>query len=305
MRSKSPKLQWSSTDLRDLKERCNTQSREQGLHVPEKGKTFEGAEREETVAWKKDTYQLLKQAEQGKVKSYVQEIALAVLDCKETATSREKFIEQMADRGYRVDWQDNHKYITFTDLAREQAGEKAERSRLESQYKAKTAGYEGVMLGSLLYGTLCTLFAAARSETFISDFKAFFGVIWSFIRLCADKVFQVAKWAAQVGDMIPQPTVSAIVHWLIQIILVVGVAVGVGFLLFIGGEKLYSGYKEHFADQISLAELLISFAVVVFFAEPIREALPVNLLLLLLICHGACMGIRQYIKGWRRARGYY
>lgn len=135
--------------------------------------------------------------------------------------------------------------------------------------------------------------------------KAFFGVIWSFIRLCADKVFQVAKWAAQVGDMIPQPTVSAIVHWLIQIILVVGVAVGVGFLLFIGGEKLYSGYKEHFADQISLAELLISFAVVVFFAEPIREALPVNLLLLLLICHGACMGIRQYIKGWRRARGYY
>ena len=59
------------------------------------------------------------------MKSYVQEIALAILDCKETATSREKFIEQMADRGYRVDWQDNHKYITFTDLAREQAGEKA------------------------------------------------------------------------------------------------------------------------------------------------------------------------------------
>ena len=144
--------------------------------------------------------------------------------------------------------------------ANAEAMSKAERSRLESQYKAKTAGYEGVMLGSLLYGTLCTLFAAARSETFISDFKAFFGVIWSFIRLCADKVFQVAKWAAQVGDMIPQPTVSAIVHWLIQIILVVGVAVGVGFLLFIGGEKLYSGYKEHFADQISLAELLISFA---------------------------------------------
>ena len=325
------KLQWSSTDLRDLKERCNTQSREQGLHVPEKGKTFEGAEREETVAWKKDTYQLLKQAEQGKVKSYVQEIALAVLDCKETATSREKFIEQIqrADtvvqnckaeyeqKVRELDRQKNRAERMEQDakvaMARQQAliranaeaMSKAERSRLESQYKAKTAGYEGVMLGSLLYGTLCTLFAAARSETFISDFKAFFGVIWSFIRLCADKVFQVAKWAAQVGDMIPQPTVSAIVHWLIQIILVVGVAVGVGFLLFIGGEKLYSGYKEHFADQISLAELLISFAVVVFFAEPIREALPVNLLLLLLICHGACMGIRQYIKGWRRARGYY
>lgn len=118
------KLQWSKQDLKDLKERCNAQSRNQGLHVPEKGKTFEGTEREETVAWKKDTYQLLKQAEQGKVKSYVQEIALAVLDCKETADSRGQFIEQMADRGYRVDWQDKHKYITFTDLAREAAGER-------------------------------------------------------------------------------------------------------------------------------------------------------------------------------------
>ena len=31
------KLQWSKHDLKDLKERCNEQSREQGLHVPEKG----------------------------------------------------------------------------------------------------------------------------------------------------------------------------------------------------------------------------------------------------------------------------
>ncbi|ELZ8435153.1 hypothetical protein UL308_001833 [Campylobacter coli] len=47
------------------------------MHVPEKGKTFAGEVREETVAWSKDTYQLLKQAEQGKVKSYVQDIALS------------------------------------------------------------------------------------------------------------------------------------------------------------------------------------------------------------------------------------
>ena len=119
------KLQWSSADLQELKERCNTQSREQGLHVPEKGKTFEGTEREETVAWKKETYQLLKQAEQGKVKSYVQDIALAVLDCKEATSSREEFIRMMGEKGYGMDWQDKHKYITYTDLAREQEGEKA------------------------------------------------------------------------------------------------------------------------------------------------------------------------------------
>ena len=54
----------------------------------------------------------------------VQDIALSVMDCRETATSREDFIDQMKSRGYGVDWQDSHKYITFTDLERQSQGEK-------------------------------------------------------------------------------------------------------------------------------------------------------------------------------------
>ena len=60
---------------------------------------FYGEEREDTVAWNKETYRRLKQAEKGEVKSYVQEIALAIMDCKETATSRETFMEQMQAKG--------------------------------------------------------------------------------------------------------------------------------------------------------------------------------------------------------------
>ena len=131
------KLQWSKADLQNLKDRCNEQSRQQGLHVPEKGKTFSGDEREETVAWNKETYNLLKQAEKGEVKSYVQDTALAVMDCRETATSREDFIDQMKARGYGVDWQDSHKYITFTDLERQSQGEKqckVRNNKLEKYY---------------------------------------------------------------------------------------------------------------------------------------------------------------------------
>ena len=131
------KLQWSKADLQNLKDRCNEQSRQQGLHVPEKGKTFSGEEREETVAWNKETYNLLKQAEKGEVKSYVQDTALAVMDCREIATSREDFIDQMKARGYGVDWQDSHKYITFTDLERQSQGEKqckVRNNKLEKYY---------------------------------------------------------------------------------------------------------------------------------------------------------------------------
>lgn len=143
------KLQWSKKDLADIKERCNEQSRQQGLHVPEKGKTFSGEEREETVAWSKDTYNLLKQAERGEVKSYVQDIALAVMDCREQAQSREDFIKQMNERGYGVDWQDNHKYITFTDLERQSQGEKqckVRNNKLE-QYYAVDFGKESLEHG--------------------------------------------------------------------------------------------------------------------------------------------------------------
>ena len=131
------KLQWSKADLQNLKDRCNEQSRQQGLHVPEKGKTFSGEEREETVAWNKETYNLLKQAEKGEVKSYVQDIALAILDCREQATNRTDFVQRMNERGYGVDWQDSHKYITFTDLKRQEQGEKQckiRNNKLEKYY---------------------------------------------------------------------------------------------------------------------------------------------------------------------------
>lgn len=131
------KLQQSRADLKQMKEHSDRLCREQGLHITEKGRTFHGEVREETSAYKKETYQLLKQAEQGEVKSYVQDIALAILDCKESAVDREHFIDQMAERGYGVDWQDNHKYITFTDISRQKQGEKQckiRHNKLEKYY---------------------------------------------------------------------------------------------------------------------------------------------------------------------------
>ena len=573
------KLQWSKADLQNLKDRCNEQSRQQGLHVPEKGKTFSGEEREETVAWNKETYNLLKQAENGEVKSYVQDTALAVMDCRETATSREDFIDQMKARGYGVDWKDSHKYITFTDLERQSQGEKqckvrnnklekyyavdfgkeslehgfeinarreaertatterarqqldrtavaensgaderararqlldrtavaedsrtgkayqpdntavteerlsnlrsyqpsrgmesqgrpgtdqgkrpgtettgrttepqkdlaeerlaisqaeewknqAEKSEIQIQkllsekqelvstvaeqgkriaeqteqieklneadnvlklnaelkkqneklkqdklnaeqeaeatvssvkkeyaakgreldrrigeaakqsaslkserqsisedieqratakyldqkkeldrkFKAQTASYDSFLLGLLLYGVLTTVFTAVRSEAFVSDFKTFFMVIWQFIVNAFQLLLKGGQWASQLGDKIPQPVVATIVHYLLLIVFVGGIAIGVGFLIFLGASKVFEFYTEDYADTMSLAVFLISLAVSVYFAEPIRAVIPINLLLLLILVHIVYVLIRWYVKGCMRSRGYY
>ena len=67
----------------------------------------------------------------------MQDIALAILDCREQATSRTDFVQRMNERGYGVDWQDSHKYITFTDLKRQEQGEKQckiRNNKLEKYY---------------------------------------------------------------------------------------------------------------------------------------------------------------------------
>lgn len=131
------KFQMHKDELQQMKDLSDSLCIEYGLTITEKGKTFEGAEREETSAYTKEAYQLLKKAERGEVKSYVQDIALAVLDCKGAATNKQEFIWMMGEKGYGVDWQDNHKYITFTDLARQKQGEKQckiRNNKLEKYY---------------------------------------------------------------------------------------------------------------------------------------------------------------------------
>lgn len=56
---------------------------------------------------------------------------------------------------------------------------------------------------------------------------------------------------------------------------------------------------------VMLAVFLISLAVSVYFAEPIRVVIPINLLLLLILVHIVYVLIRWYVKGCKRSRGYY
>ena len=181
----------------------------------------------------------------------------------------------------------------------------AKQRSLDRKFKAKTASYDSCMLGLLLYGVLTTVFTAVRSEAFVSDFKAFFIAIWQFLVNAFQLLLKGGQWASQLGDKIPQPVVATIVHYLLLIVFVGGIAIGVGFLIFLGASKVFEFYTEDYADTMSLAVFLISLAVSVYFAEPIRAVIPINLLLLLILVHIVYVLIRWYVKGCMRSRGYY
>lgn len=181
----------------------------------------------------------------------------------------------------------------------------AKKRSLDSEYKTLTVGYEGFLLGCLLYGVLVTLFTAVRSEAFISDFKTFFITIWHFIVWLVESLVSLGEWASQLGDMIPQPIVAFIVHWLLWILACIGLGIGIVILLLTGFFKWLEWFNENQADLVALSVFLVSLALIIFFAEVFKAFLPVNLLLLLLLVQIVTMGIRAYIQACKRNRGYY
>lgn len=164
--------------------------------------------------------------------------------------------------------------------------------------------YRGWLSAAMGYGILITAFTAIRSKAFASDFKAFFGTAWCFISLVWEKLLLGASVASGVAD-------NDILRWVI-LVLVVGLALaavsgGLIWLLpivvdFYRYAGVGGGQEKSFADNITLAELLVSLAVLVFFAEPIRELLPINLVLLFVLVHVAFIAIRWLIL--RRSRRY-
>ena len=173
---------------------------------------------------------------------------------------------------------------------------------LEMLYGGKEVMLDGAFFGSLAYGILCTVFTAVRSERIRSDCIAFFSVIWTFISSSFLKLIEMAKTASQIGYMIPQSIVAFIVHWLILILIVILVCGVIGVALYMGIDWVFRSYIEDYIDNKNLLVLLVSLAISVFFAESIRAAISINLLLLLIIANLLFMIVRHIVRIWRERR---
>lgn len=122
------KFQMSKKDLEDMKKLNNRLCLEHGLTVYEIGKRK--TDRKEIISYDMNKYQFLKKAKEGKVKSYVQDTAVAVHDAMEKSKSKEEFIAVMEKKGYSVSWKDSRKYIVFMN----QDGKKVRNSNLQKTY---------------------------------------------------------------------------------------------------------------------------------------------------------------------------
>ena len=155
------------------------------------------------------------------------------------------------------------------------------------------------------YAIVTTIFAAMRSEIFIGDFTAVVDIVQNGIYRSGKWIVDVGNALAQVGDRIPNETMAIVAHWILFVIVIVGAAVAVGVLMVIAEKKVSKVYRENCWDMISVRVVVTSVALVVYFGDWIKDFVKLNLVVLLLLVQAVYVGIRVYVKGCKRARGYY
>lgn len=131
--------------------------------------------------------------------------------------------------------------VTARHISRQKERYEHQRNGLEKKYRSKTVGFDAMLIVLLWYAIVTTVFAAIRSGIFLGDFTAFFEVLWNGIRQSCKWIVGVAKALAQVGDRIPNEMIAIIVHWLLFIIVIAGVAGVIGVLYSNCRKESYEG----------------------------------------------------------------
>lgn len=130
------KLHTTKQDLKVMKAACDELCEKNGLSVIKKGYHADGTplEEGEISTGNRNLWKLL---ESGK-KSFLAECASCVRTAAGRAVSREEFIARMESCGWKVNWKDSRKHITFEDSE----GHRVRDSRISSVFHLKVSKEE-------------------------------------------------------------------------------------------------------------------------------------------------------------------
>ena len=291
---------------------------QQKKKIAEQAELIEKLNESDLIVKENDRLKKLNSDLQKREQNARQEAMTEVSAAKEECAKRERIAE---DKAQEADKLKSHLKAVEADLSGQidkkalnlvesklnalQGVYEAKQRSLDRKYKALTVSHEVFLFGCLLYGIFVTVFTAIRSKAFTGDFKTFFITVGNFFTWCGKSLYWLGIQASKLGDMIPQPIVATIVHWLLFIIACFGVAIVLVILAFTGIYAWFEWFKENQADLVALSVFLVSLALIIFFADVFKAFLPVNMLLLLLLVQIMAMLARVGYKQYRKSKGYY
>ncbi|MBR1826631.1 MAG: relaxase/mobilization nuclease domain-containing protein [Clostridia bacterium] len=119
------KIQISKSDLQQIKDLNDKLCQERGYSVPQKIQSFQKSQtyHDTRIGYSNETYAVLQKSKKEYADSYIVNIRATIADVMGAVEpeTKEQFMEAMQERGIAVRWK---KHVTFTDLQRQEAGEK-------------------------------------------------------------------------------------------------------------------------------------------------------------------------------------
>ena len=168
--------------------------------------------------------------------------------------------------------------------------------QLEQKYRDKVNANNAFFVAAIFYGIVLTLAIAIGDQAVREDIEAFFMKIGASIFGLYHIAENVGYSVAGVMEQIPQPTLSAILYYVMFALILLGI-MGV---VFVGAAVMISWigkyYYKNFWDKISAYVIMVTMAVLMGAGSFIREYTTVNLVLLFLVTQIAYVGIRTYLE---------
>lgn len=166
--------------------------------------------------------------------------------------------------------------------------------KLESEYKGKTERLYAMTFGGILYGFFVTILTAVNSPRFSDDIIAVCKFIGGFFSVLWENASVLASSAWSLHEKIPYAVIDVIVPGLLAILGFLAIFLGVLALVGFGLYKVGKFYADFFADSISVLVVLVSLALLVWFADYLTF-ITWNLIVIFIIIHVIYVFIRMLL----------
>ncbi len=154
---------------------------------------------------------------------------------------------------------------------------------LNDQFRIK---WQWVMFILIVYSGLATLFTGFKSERVVSDCIVAFKKVRNVIMM-------IFSWINNISEKMASYTgVPNVVILIVVAVISFGI---IGLIVFFCGKAFLKLYQEYCYDEISLLVVMVSVAVLIWFAELI----PLNIVRILMLSHIGHICVRWYIKGYK------
>ena len=196
---------------------------------------------------------------------------------------------------HRLEWEyKEHKRKTTQEY-------KAKASAITKKYGTMTKTYYIELVSLVIFGLIATISQIWKEPVIVEDMSKFFSGLWSILVTGYGLAEYAGCSIAGVAEVIDNPTASAVLYWVICILVIVTIIGAVGATIAYVIYRYATYVIENQRDRHTVIVVVADLAVTMFHAGGIRSVIPVNLVLIqiaVFLIYSGMRALSEYRAGY-------